>query len=90
MAREAYRRVSTKQKKHKVVIFISNLFKTRNLLRILFTPVYSLIEIQILTTLILAKPLSLVSPRSLFFRFFYRLYLFFFFCSSHNMELCLT
>ena len=56
MAREAYRRVSTKQKKHKVVIFISNLFKTRNLLRILFTTVYSLIEIQIRTTLILAKP----------------------------------
>ena len=55
MAREANGRLSTKQKKHKVVIFISNLFKTRNLLRILFTPVYSLIEIQIRTTLILAK-----------------------------------
>lgn len=56
MAREANGRISTKQKKHKVVIFISNLFKTRSLLRILFTPVYSLIEIQIRTTLILAKP----------------------------------
>ena len=44
------------KKKHKVVIFISNLFKTRNLLRILFTPVYSLTEIQIRTTVILAKP----------------------------------
>ena len=57
MAREANGRLSTKQKKKKrLVIFISNLFKTRNLLRILFTPVYSLIEIQIRTTLILAKP----------------------------------
>lgn len=56
MAREANGRLSTKQKKHQVVIFISNLFKTRNLLLILFTPVYSLIEIQIRTTLILAKP----------------------------------
>lgn len=39
-------------KKHKIVILISNLFKTRNLLRILFIPMYSLIEIQIRTTLI--------------------------------------
>ena len=96
MAREANGRLSTKQKKkHKVVIVISNLFKTRKLLRILFTPMYSLIEIQIRMTLIEAGypmawpnrihwPLPVVSSSlclNVSFSFFF---------SSHNMELCLT